>query len=83
MQLSKVPIRGTDLDMVIQGFRGGKAELDGNVVEFQPSVSVNFWPSGEDSPVFSGDLTPENAHIISEEIRKHAEFAATAADKGE
>jgi len=29
------------------------------------------------------ELTPENAHILSEEIRKHAEFAQTVREQGE
>lgn len=50
--------------------------------------------SGEDAYVFIGNrnpasgslgatqfaLTPENAHVLSEEIRKHAESAANAAE---
>lgn len=68
MQASKVPITGTDLDLVVQGFKGGEG--------IQPYVFVQVLHD-EVWSQFDGELTPENAHILSEEIRKHAEWSAS------
>lgn len=81
MQASKVPIHGTALWLVVQGSRGGTAEIKGDAVEISPLVGLTVWSDHQDEPIFGGDLSPENAHIISEEIRKHAEFAS--AEQGE
>ena len=75
MQASKVAVRATDLEVIVQGFKGSEGH------DIKPYVLVGIigevgWTE------FSGELSPESAHILSEEIRKHAEFAASA-EQGE
>jgi hypothetical protein len=56
--------------VVVQGFRGDD-ERGINPYVFLGVAGEGDWVDIEIN------LTPENAHILSEEIRKHAEFAAT------
>lgn len=87
MQLSKVPIKATDLWLIVQGFRAGTIKMsdepDAETVEFEPTITLAGWADGKNTPEFSMELTAENANIISEEIRKHAEFAQTVREQGE
>lgn len=75
MQLSKVETLEGE-DVLVQGFKGDVAQ------GIAPYVFVGVFDEKDDGdapPEFT--LTPENAHILSEEIRKHAEFAS--AEQGE
>lgn len=56
--------------IIVQGFRGN-AEYNTT-----PHVFVGRLPDGGAGPIhMEFTLTPEGAHILSEELRKHAEFA--------
>lgn len=57
--------------VAVQGFR--KMEDDPNYVFIGIDEGSGF--------VNEIVLTPENAHILSEEIRKHAEFANSSAEE--
>lgn len=71
MQLSRVPTTNEDVEVLVQGFKRNEDK------GFEPYVFVGTMEESTDL-----SLTPENAHILGEEIRKHAEFAASAR-KGE
>lgn len=60
---------------LIQGFRGSEGH------GIQPYVYMDFRDeeTGDDPTMV--EFTPENAHILSEEIRKHAEFASAGEEK--
>lgn len=55
-------------ELVIQGFRGDK-----------PYVFIGSLMNDGLDPDREYKLTPENAHILSEEIRKHAEWSGQRA----
>lgn len=76
MQESKVPIRAQGLDIHVQGFRGNEEH------DINPYVYVGVH-DGEAWIKFEGDITPENAQILGEELRKHAEYATSVAEQGE
>lgn len=69
MKSSYVEVDGST-SVVVQGFR----ENDERGIN--PYVFLGVLGEGDWSHI-EVSLTPENAHILSEEIRKHAEFAAT------
>lgn len=61
--------------VVVQGFRRN------DELGIEPYVFIGF-----DGEILAEEdiepiLTPENAHILSEEIRKHAEYAASAEEE--
>ena len=68
-------VEGLPGRITIQGFREGEGE--------PPYVLVAFAEDGESFFASSSILTPENAHILGEELRKHAEFAQTVREQGE
>lgn len=61
-------------EIIVQGFRAN-GDKPGYVFVGFPDGDMHL------SDVEEIELSPENAHILSEEIRKHAEFAS--AEKGE
>lgn len=90
MQASKVPVKNTDLYFIVQGFKGSVSEFtppgadEPEVLTVKPSVLLGVWSTEMDEPLFEGGITVENANIIAEEIRKHAEWASTPrAEQGE
>lgn len=60
-------VNGEDGQMLVQGFRPLIGTSEGYVLIALGASDVPFQ--------FEATLSPEDAHIISEEIRKHAEFA--------
>lgn len=68
---SKVPavVDDASSELVVQGFRAGGGR--------ESYVFIGSLVGDELDDAREVALTPENAHILSEEIRKHAEFAAT------
>lgn len=70
MQASKVET--LDGELIIQGFREDKDRATPSYVFLGQLDNAGQLTNAE------YELTPENAHIASEEIRKHAEFAASA-----
>lgn len=76
MASSKVPTVDAG-EVIVQGFRAGP------VAGAEPYVFIGVLdPEGA---LAEGEiqLSVEDANILAEEIRKHAEFAANAASKGE
>ena len=45
-------------------------------MEIAPSVFIGVADSEGQWSKFEGELSTENAHILSEELRKHAEYAS-------
>lgn len=60
----------TGTAVFIEGFKGSEEY-------FPPYVFVGVEDKDTGGWAAQLSLTPENAHILSEQIRKHAEFAAT------
>lgn len=60
--------------VVIQGFPRN------DELGIEPYVFLGV-DGGGDLAEIEATLTPENAHILSEEIRKHAEYAASAEEE--
>lgn len=69
MQASKVDTTRPEVPLYVQGFQAGGG--------FEPYV----WIGSPDDDEGGFMLTPEGAHILSEEIRKHAE--SISAEQGE
>lgn len=76
MQLSKVETLEGE-SVLVQGFRGSEA------LGISPYVFIGVFDDKDDDAGYPPEftLTPENAQILGEEIRKHAEFAS--AEQGE
>ena len=72
MRSSKIETTNPDVEVFVQGFR--RNEDTG----FEPYVFVGTLEQAEEIT-----LTPENAQILGEELRKHAEYAVNAAEEGE
>lgn len=90
MQATKVPVKNTDLYFIVQGFKGSVSEYtppgadEVETLTVEPSVLVGVWSTAQDEPLFEGGITIENANIVAEEIRKHAEWAnQPQAEQGE
>ena len=69
-EASTVPVHAQDANVVVQGFRGNAK------MEIAPSVFIGVADSEGQWSKFEGELSTENAHILSEELRKHAEYAS-------
>lgn len=65
-------IDGLNGSIIVQGFRGD-----------EPYVFVGGLTFDDLDEHREFHLTPEEAHILGEELRKHAEFATTAATAAE
>lgn len=64
-----------ETELIVQGFRGGGGRKPYVFIgELLKSPEGDFIPN-------EISLTPENAHILSEEIRKHAEFSLQQAEE--
>lgn len=72
---SKVPavIDEAESELIVQGFRSGGGR--------EPYVFIGSLLGDEFDDLREVTLTAENAHILSEEIRKHAEFASSAEEE--
>lgn len=74
MASTKVEVLGGEL--VVQGFRGSA------INSIEPYVFIGIVNAdGGLEPIEGFELTPENAHILSEEIRKQAEFSNNQEEK--
>lgn len=77
---SYVDVKSEGTRLVIQGFRGSEGlSLDPYV--FIGVLVDDLGEGGETWVDTEIELTPENAHILSEEIRKHAEYASSAEEE--
>lgn len=77
---SYVDVKADGVQVVVQGFRGSEGlSLDPYV--FIGVLSSDADEDGDPWVDIEIELTPENAHILSEEIRKHAEYANSAEEE--
>ena len=72
---SVVKTLGGETAVVVQGFKRN------DELGIEPYVFLGVDGGGEWADI-EANLSPEDAHILSEEIRKHAEFAQSVREEG-
>lgn len=69
-------VDGVEVTAIVQGFRPGPKHTE-------PYVFLGVVDPEKDSLATEVTFSTEAAHILSEEIRRHAEFAQTVREEGE